>query len=362
MWLEMIVDNTHGKPGFNRIGMVILRAPHERTINVKAFFVRLLGISKTSICTHEDSSKKTQESNSIFLEIQKDLARGLKVLEHQFRSEFQFRFPFPDDRTTRTFFPRTANPYQDFELPQPQALPPAGSFGSGNTIVYKMEVNLIEEDSVRHIKAEQDFTFSMTRTVPASDPMTTTIVHKRPIYRRAGSHDPQHLTLGLRCTSEVVQGELLSLWIRRADENELSSANVLLKSSVVQLIEKTSIQGHGVLRDSCIEKYVIASRIYESGLPAITTQATNLGALLHDPSISSSHPPSFSSPNIQRTYGISISLTVEVEGYKTYKVSFNLDSILLLPAERFDTAWQTEVEEEELNDPFDILPPAYEYA
>lgn len=75
-------------------------------------------------------------------------------------------------------------------------------------------------------------------------------------------------------------------------------------------------------------------------MPIITIRAMNLGALSDDPSIPLDHPPSFSSTNVQRTYGVRISFRVEAEGCDTYEVWFDLDSIVLLPAEHFDTAWK----------------------
>ncbi|KAL2041126.1 hypothetical protein N7G274_006070 [Stereocaulon virgatum] len=108
----------------------------------------------------------------------------------------------------------------------------------------------------------------------------------------------------------------------------------------MQLIEKTAIQGGCDLRNRWIGRHVITSRIFEGDLPIITTRAMNLGPLAVDPSILLDHPPSLSSTNVQRTYGINISLRVEAEGCDMYKVWFDLDSVELLPAGHFDTTWK----------------------
>lgn len=351
MSLELLMENTHAKPGLNRAGMIIIHAPNEKTITAKAFFVRLLGVSKTRISTSEDHIKKIHESSAVFLEIRKDLRTRPTVLEDGLRCQFQFRFP--EDPTAKSRFPDMLDLNWTLELPQPQALPPSGNFGSGNTIAYKFEVILIDENSDRHIKADQDFTFSVTREVQLPNPKMIITVQKRPFDGRAGLAGSQHLNLALECAIEHVQGEPLSLWLKLVDRNEPSSAKVLLKSSTVQLIEKTAIQGDNHLENQWTDKYVIASRVFERDLPTITTQATNLGALLHDPRIPLDHPPTFSCINIQCTYGMSILLLAEIEGCRTLEFQFDLDSVTLLPAEHSDTAWKKEVEEVEANDPID---------
>ena len=197
----------------------------------------------------------------------------------------------------------------------------------------------------------------MTREIQLLDLKMINTVQKRPIHGRAGLDGFQHLNLALECANEFVQGEPLSLWVSLVDSNEPSSAKILLKSSTVQLIEKTAIQGDNYLENQWTDKYVIASRILERNFPNITRQATNLGALLHDPSVPLDHPPTFSCTNIQRTYGMSISLIAEVEGCETNEFQFDLDSVTLLPVEHSSTAWKKEAEEAEANDPFD--PPSH---
>ena len=351
MYLELHMENTHAKPGFNRAGMIIIRAPDEKTIAVKAFFVRLLGVSRTRISTGGDRTEKIHESSVVFLEIRKDLETRPTVLEDGLRRQFQLRFP--DDPTAKPRFPDVGDLNWIWELPQPRALPPSGNFGSGNTIAYKFEVILVEENSDRHIKADRDFTFSVTRQIQLLDLKVIDTVQERPIRGRVGLDGLQHLSLALKCATELVQGEPLSLWVGPVDSIEPSSAKILLKSSTVQLIEKTAIQGDNYLENQWTDKYVIASRVFEPNFPTIMTQATNLGALLHDPSIPLDHPPTFSCTNIQRTYGMTVSLIAEVEGCETHEFQFDLDSVTLLPAEHSDTAWKKEVEEDEANDPID---------
>lgn len=360
MSLELLIDNTHAKPGFNRAGMIIIHAPNETTITAKAFFVRLLGISKTRISTSENYIEKIHESSAVFLEIRKDLGTGTRVLEDGQMCQFQFWFP--EDPTAKSRFPDLLDLNWILELPQPQTLPPSGNFGSGNIIAYKFEIIIIEEDSDRHIKADQDLTFSVTRGIRLPDPKMISTVQKRPIHGRAELDDSQHLSLALECAVEFVQGEPVSLWLKVVDRNEPSSAKVLLKSSTVQLIEKTAIQGDNHLENQWTDKYVIASRVFERNLPTITTQATNLGALLHDPSIPLNHPPTFSCINIQRTYGMSILLLAEIVGCRTLEYRFDLDSVTLLPTEHSDTAWKKEMKEVEANEPYDGPGPGRQWA
>lgn len=356
MSLEMIMtkDRTHAKPGFSRSATVIFHAVDEKPVPVKAFFARIVGTSKTQIATQDHDSQQRHVSSSVFWQRQiNNLGWGRNPLPDGYRMEVEFQFPFPDDGSPACRYQRVFEKAHMYKVSENCNLPPSGDFGQGNMIAYHMEFNLMVDDSDICMKAERSMTFSTVRTIVKADPTMITAIQSKPFCGQENSDDPRQIKLILKYASQVVQGESLLAWISLADEDEHSAVKVLVKSSFVQLIESTAVQGDGSLRDQWTNSHMLAYQDFRDDLPAITTQAVDLGALLQNPSISVDYPPSFSCTNIQRTYGMSVSLTVEIENGEIHEFRFDLDSIVLLPAEDIETAWEVEIKEGETGDECD---------
>ena len=341
-------DNTHAKPGFDRCGMSILRLQGEKVFAAQGFFVRLLGICKTSVTTGEDQMRKTHECSAVFLHVQREIYSQPKTLQDGFHHGFQIRFP--DNPTAKHRFPDTETLNRLLEVPQRQHLPPSGDYGPGNEIRYKIQLVIPGQDPNRQIKSEQDITFSQTRDTAVTSLDTVKLVQLKAVPADTGPNDWRNLSVNVECARELVQCQPFALNIVLAEAQEHSFAKFLLKSCTLQLIEYTAIQGDSDLKTQRRDEYVLASCDFERQILAITRQPTDLGALLQNPTISLDHAPSFSCKNIQRTYDINVLLRLEVEHSGIQEFCFCSDSVHLLPAEDADTAWKQEEEKSAMDD------------
>lgn len=120
-------------------------------------------------------------------------------------------------------------------------------------------------------------------------------------------------------------------------------SEVLLKSCLVQLLVNTSVLGAKSIQDHWIEKYSLASfDLCSQGSSAksygIIPEGLDLGVLVGDLIITSYQPPTFTCLNIERTYGLDISVTIEYGG-DVFDLSFEVCVVTVLAAEYAGGAW-----------------------
>ena len=329
-----INSDTHINSGLYCNGCLVTYPGPGREFHSNPLRISLIGVSRTCIITGEGLEREVHQSCETFLNIQREPYGGPEVLEHGRATLFWIQVPHdPASKRSGVF-----NPPWSYEEPKPQALPPSGEFGSGNTVTYSVEVLLVDENSRQHIKSSKPLTFSMTREIEAPDPEIITTISEQGLV----SPGQSTFKLALDGPRIIVPEQALPLNIRivygEAHITEFSRPTVLLRSGLLQLLENTFIQSEDNTNDQWTNKHTISS-VPQFGsnaeAPSITTQGLDLGLLLQNPRISQHFPPSFASPNIQRTYGLLLSLIVECGG-DTFELAFGIDPVTLLGAEHID--------------------------
>lgn len=343
MALKMYVPITHAKPETHLSGSITLR-PHPGTdFDLRTLSVSLVGVSKTRIITGDGPSEEIHESSVVFLEIQKEIHRGPMVLGSG--HVCQFNFIFPEDPASAQYNHVLADMPHIRAQPKPQALPPSGEFGSGNLIAYSFEASLIDENSQSEIRASSLLEFSKTREVDVPDPQIITIVQKKLLASQDSILGPSSFGLALDSPQVIIQEQPFPLMLSLSHEHSRTTSSplltVLLKSCLVQLLANTAIQSENNTQNHWTNKHIIVSRDFcsvdsKAGAPSITTEGLDMGLLLRTPSIPLHYPPTFECTNIQRTYGLEVSLTVECGG-ETFDLKFKVDPVTVLAAEHAGT-------------------------
>ncbi len=309
-----------------------------------SYTVTLLGVSKTCIITGDG---EIHESSAPFLEIKKSGYDGPTLLEDGRLTHFFFRFP--DDPVLGQHHRIESNGNTDRDRPTPQALPPSGEYGPGNRIDYSLDASLVDEFTDSEIKATTKLEFVPTHEAEVSDPQIFTTIQEMVLANPDGTLDPSTIKLARDSPRVVIQNQpfFLRLCLLHIPAPSVSSAppTVFLNSSVIQLLEKTCIQSEKNTKDQWTKKHTITSRDLsidpEAGPFEITTQGLDMGSLLGSVCIPSTFASSFECINIQRTYGLEVSLAV-VCGGKTYDIAFDLGPVTLLGAELGEVGRQRE--------------------
>ena len=339
MALTMYVPITHAKPETHLAGSITLRPRPGTDFDVRTFTISLLGVSKTRIITGNGSSEEIHESTAIFLKIEKEIHRGPMVLESGHVCHFNFAFP-EDPASTQPNSVDADLPHIRAK-PKAQALPPSGEFGSGNLIAYSFEASLVDENSQSEIKASAMLEFSKTREVEVPDPQITTTVQEQLLASQDSIIGPSSFRLALDSPQIIIQEQSFPLMLRLSHEHSRTTSSpqsaVLLKSCLMQLLANTAIQSENNTQNHWTNKHTIASRDLRSlepkaGAPSITTKGLDMGLLLRNPSIPLHYAPTFECTNIQRTYGLEVSLTVECGG-ETFDLKFEVGPVTVLAAE-----------------------------
>ena len=343
MALRMKLEpTTPAQPGSYRNGCIIFRPTPGTAFDVDLFTVTLLGVSKTHMVIDSGPDKDIHENSVTFLEIKKEIYRGPMILESGHVAHFFFDF-------LRILRPNTGTPSTPFSLlpphlidkPEPQALPPSGKFGSGSIITYNFQASLTDKNSHSEIRATYPIGFTKTREAETPDPQIITSIQELLIANQETTADQSGLKLALDSPMVIVQEQTFPLKLRLLQDEPHSTPfpppTVLLRHILVQILETTLIQSDRDTEEHCMNKHAITSRDFFSDDPNtgalnITREGLNMGPLLEDLKIGLELVPSFESPNIQRLYGLAVSLMV-VCGGKTYILAFDLSLVTVLGAE-----------------------------
>ena len=341
MALHMRIPKTCAKPGAYINGTLTVRPDAGMDFDVEILTVTLLGLSETCITTGSGHDQLTEKSSDTFLKLEKTMEKAPLVLGSGCVRHFYLIFP--DDPGFIQHDPKLADLPHVREKPKPQVLPPSGDFGSGNSIVYRVDASLVDKNSQREIKATTLLDFSPTRTVDVPDPQTVSIVRKQLFASEYGGECLEIYKLALDGPQTVVQEQPFPITLRLEDEHSQATYTTLptlsMNKCVVELLATTVIQDRNKSQDSWTTEYTIASRMWEpnTSAPCITAAGLDLGMLLGPLFILKQHEPSFECNNIQRTYCIAVSVEVGHEVGAVAEIRFQTDLLTLLAAEYVGT-------------------------
>ena len=345
MSLELIVERTEAKPGFNRPGLVQIHTSDGRPVNIKEFFVDLIGFYDFDV---EDESSSVNGNNIvIFFKQRQDISHSDDDLEDGRYRSFQWWFPDQLEAAAR-FTPESE---RWLELPQRQDLPPSGDLGGGSSIKYKYEAVLIDKDKDRRYTGCRELSLSITRINHRTDPAMVDMVRRMTYNLCADSTSEGSLSVALKLPTEAVLAEPLPIWVRLLHKTEQTPPQVEIQSFSFNLVAHTSIRVDDLkIRKQWTHRYVILDKHFQdSDLPVISTEAKDLQTLLGTALIPRCPLPTFSSSNVRLTYSLHASFTLQTrvhdsEAYYTLRrLQFVLDSINILPAESSESAWKKEL-------------------
>ncbi len=257
-----------------------------------------------------------------------------------------FNFAFPEDIGSGDTASEQDKAFKEemdslLGTPKAQALPPSGEFGSGNSITYSLEASLIEENYHHEIKASTTLEFSKTREFEAPDPQIITIVQEKLLASQDSTLAPLRFNLTLDSPQVIIQEQPFPLMLQLSHGNSRTTSSppttVLFRSYLVQLLENTAIQSTNNTQDYWTNKHPIASWDLSSlesnaRAPSITTQGLDTEVLIHNLSIPLRYAPTFDCENIELTYGLEVSLTVEYAG-ETFDLGFDVGAMTVMAAE-----------------------------
>ena len=241
------------------------------------------------------------------IETDKELDDGLSYI-------FDFQFPWAPSHGT----PKPMS--YDFELGRfvyapAELIPPTGEIGHGCSIEYKVEVVMVEENSGCVVKSEKTMEFYMTRTDRSPDPGLMTSKQRRRLPTKNGLFTPGTVAIDLQYATNLMQGEKLSLSARFAPDQEgTSEAQVLLRSGSVKLFEETILHGFGDSRPRRTKLRALGAHIFCGEAAVLDHRPTDLAELLCEPRIPIDQTPSFSCNSMDRSYGLKVSIALEIEG------------------------------------------------
>ena len=180
---------------------------HGDNCYVESLTATLKGVSKSRVSTQNGAQCQAHESETTFLEMVDQGHWQGRELDDLYLASFVFRFP--EDPVLREHYPMVP-PFDDVE---PQALPPSGTYGSGNSIEYYFETCLTAVNGtkrmVRKIKKNVDFT--PTRQPQAMDIPRSTITDHVDFMDAAGPTGQSQITFDLDYPTVVAQREPFDL-------------------------------------------------------------------------------------------------------------------------------------------------------
>jgi len=362
MSIHLDAEKNIAYPGSWFTGVIQPRPKSGEVFDVKTFTVRLVGVCKTRVVIPNGVDEDIYESSETFLEIQKPVLQTRLLISLGTILPSTLRFPHDSASDYVDPFDALLGPDLKRET-RKQSLPPSGYFGTGSTITYSFDVLLIDEISHERFTASKSIEFSRTREVAVPDPQIITTVQEKILAGQDRIAKQSCLKLALNSPQVLIPKQKFPLMLRHivdnVDTEGSSTPTVLLRSSIVQLVEKTVIRSDNDLENQSTELYEIASRKYlsadsKSGAPWITSQGLDLGAFLRNPSLSHNYAPTFECALTQLTYCLNVLLEVE-SGEEKIEFAFELGPVRVLPSETTDQVRKRE-EEEAWNDPGDLPP------
>ena len=358
MSLQIRLTPTYGFPGSVLNGYIISRPEPGMQFTKKSSTVTLLGISRTRVPCRGTAENAVHEGSVNFLKIRQILYEVpviSNVLQDGDRSHFRIRFP--EDPTFKYIQANMTTWPQALHLPEAQTLPPTGEFGIGNTIEYSVKAGVIDETSGDEITASVPITFSLAREDIVPDPKLINIMQARLLTGRSQDLSSCSIRLALDGPTTIAQDHSFPLVLKLLnviEDRQSPRATVSLRSGSIQLLQHTMAWNNDRCGNRWTDVHTIVSLDFFSndGTPQITKEGRDLASIFHNPSISREFPPSFKCPNIERTYGLKIFLTVGFEEHK-FEFSFDINPVTVLPSElhcmararQQDELWDNPLEE-----------------
>ena len=331
---------------------------HGENCHVESFTATLKGVSKSRVTTQYGAQRQAHESEITFLEMVDQGHDQGRLLDHIYSASFQFRFP--EDPVLRDHYPMVP-PFDDVE---PQALPPSGKYGSGNSIEYYFETCLTTMDGTKRMvrKIKKNIDFTPTREPQAMDMPRATITKQVELMDAAGPTSQSQMIFDLEYPTVVAHREPFTLNLIL---KSLPSPDIFLHSWTVQLVESTCASVSDTLKEFWMTDHTLGSEVHINDFDARPLINASPKTVLENLTAPVTCAVSFATPNLQRTYSLQVIVMLQCGG-QSQEMLYNTGNVTLLGAEVGSKG--TEREYDEAYDPMDgpremfqgrLLPSAY---
>ena len=315
MALQIHVRDKSLKQGDQLRGFVTLDPDAGSEYNLKTLLIRLLGVSKTRITTGKGINEKIHKNSVTFLELEKEYQTGPATLKSGHVS--QFLIDTPEDPASARDRDELRTPHL-MQKPKPQTLPPSTDFGFGNLIAYKVEAFAVTEDHQISIRSSAGVEYIQNRFVEVPDPQIITVLQEHRLYSRDDLISSR-LEFAIDAPRIVALGQNFPLILRLLPKDKQGDVDkvpeVILRSCSVQLLVHTSVSGEDQIESEWTTRYRLDrdahSKYRSNEIRQISSQGIDLRKISPDLRIPRPYTPTLKSPNIERTYGLTIWATVQ---------------------------------------------------
>lgn len=297
--------------------------------HVESLTATLKGVSKSRISTHNDAQHQAHESEVNFLEMAAEdegpwcYQGGL--LDDIYRASFRFRFPADPVLCEH----RPLRP--PFDYVKPQALPPSGKYGGGNSIEYYFETCLTAVDGTKSVerKTKKTIDFTPTREPEAMDMPRSTITKQVEFMGTAGPTGQSQIIVDLDHPTVVTPREPFTLNLIL---KSLPSPDIFLHSWTVQLLESTCAFVSDTLKKSWTTDHTLGSEVHTNNFDARPLINALPKTVLEDLTVPGTCAASFATPNLQHTYRLQVVVTLQ-SGGQSQEVRYSTEAVTMLAAE-----------------------------
>ena len=311
---------------------------HGDSCYVESVTATLKGVSRSRVSTQNGAQRQAHESETTFLEMvdQGHFYHG-RLLDDLYVATFDFRFP--EDPVLREHYPMVP-PFDDIE---PQALPPSGKYGSGNSIEYYFETCLTATDGTKRMvrRIKKNIEFTPTREPEAMDMPRSTITNHVDFMDAAGPMGQSQMIFDLEYPTVVAQREPFDLNLILKSSPSL---DVFFHSCTVQLVENTCASVSDTLRESWMTEHTIGSEVHINDFDARPLINASPKTVLEYLTVPATCAASFATPNLQRTYSLRVIVMLQCGG-QSQEMLYNTGNVTLLGAELGSKGMERETDE-----------------
>ena len=227
---------------------------------------------------------------------------------------------------------------------EPQALPPSGRYGNGNSIEYFYETSLFAADGEKRMERKQTktFDFTPTREPHAMYKPRAAVTKKINLVDTAGQEWlPPVIIFDLDHPTVVAQRQPFTVNLVLKSP---PAPDVFLHSWTIRLRETVCASLSDTLKESWITYQRLASEVHTSSLdakPLINAMPTTV---LDHLTVPDTCAASFTTQNLQLTYGLQVVVTLQC-GTRSEELCFDTETVTVLGAELGSKGDQKEHEE-----------------